>query len=168
MPARPLLRLTLVRHAKTEPGRPGQEDWDRVLETRGQRDAPEMARRLKQISPKPDRILSSPAVRAITTRNTRHDSDLYAGKLAEKLRQVTEEFLVHENRDRSEFLESVLAPALAPGEHHEPPRGILDPGSRRGYAATDARPVSFAATMLSISTSSSQNSRASSRAASVA
>lgn len=67
MPARSLLRLTLVRHAKTEPGRPGQEDWDRVLEPRGQRDAPEMARRLKQLSPKPERILSSPAVRAITT-----------------------------------------------------------------------------------------------------
>src|SRR4029450_8488453 len=67
MPARTLLRLTLVRHAKTEPGRSDQEDWDRVLEPRGQRDAPEMARRLKQIGPKPDRILSSPAVRAITT-----------------------------------------------------------------------------------------------------
>ena len=37
MPARSLLRLTLVRHAKTEPGRPGQEDWDRALESRGQR-----------------------------------------------------------------------------------------------------------------------------------
>ena len=64
---RTLLRLSLVRHAKTEPGASGQEDWDRVLEPRGQRDAPEMARRLKQLNPKPDRILSSPAVRAITT-----------------------------------------------------------------------------------------------------
>jgi phosphohistidine phosphatase len=67
MPARALLRLSLVRHAKTEPGRSDQEDWDRVLEPRGQRDAPEMARRLKQRGMKPDRILSSPAVRAITT-----------------------------------------------------------------------------------------------------
>ncbi|HJY36230.1 MAG TPA: histidine phosphatase family protein, partial [Steroidobacteraceae bacterium] len=67
MPARTLLRLTLVRHAKTEPGRTDQEDWDRVLEPRGQRDAPEMARRLKEYDPKPDRVLSSPAVRAITT-----------------------------------------------------------------------------------------------------
>lgn len=67
MPARSQLRLTLVRHAKTEPARPGQEDWDRVLEPRGQRDAPEMARRLQQLGPKPQRILSSPAVRAITT-----------------------------------------------------------------------------------------------------
>jgi len=62
-----LLRLTLVRHAKTEPARAGQEDWDRVLEPRGQRDAPEMGQRLKGRYPKPDRILSSPAVRAITT-----------------------------------------------------------------------------------------------------
>jgi phosphohistidine phosphatase len=62
-----LLRLTLVRHAKTEPARAGQEDWDRVLEARGQRDAPEMGQRLKGRHLKPERILSSPAVRAITT-----------------------------------------------------------------------------------------------------
>lgn len=64
-----MLRLTLVRHAKTEPAIAGQEDWDRVLEPRGQRDAPEMARRLKDAYGKPDRILTSPAVRAITTAN---------------------------------------------------------------------------------------------------
>jgi phosphohistidine phosphatase len=62
-----MLRLTLVRHAKTEPGRSGQEDWDRALEPRGQRDAPEMGRRLKGRGLKPGLILSSPAVRAITT-----------------------------------------------------------------------------------------------------
>jgi phosphohistidine phosphatase len=62
-----MLRLTLVRHAKTEPAHPGQEDWDRVLEARGQRDAPEMGRRMRQQQLKPDRVLSSPAVRAITT-----------------------------------------------------------------------------------------------------
>ena len=64
-----MLRLTLVRHAKTEPAYSGQEDWDRVLEPRGQRDAPEMARRLKDRKLKPDKILASPAVRAITTAN---------------------------------------------------------------------------------------------------
>lgn len=64
-----MLRLTLVRHAKTEPAVAGQEDWDRSLEARGQRDAPEMARRLKEEHGKPDRILTSPAVRAITTAN---------------------------------------------------------------------------------------------------
>ena len=60
-------RLTLIRHAKTEPARSEQEDWDRVLEPRGQRDAPEMARRLKRRKLKPDLILTSPAVRALTT-----------------------------------------------------------------------------------------------------
>ena len=62
-----MLRLTLVRHAKTEPARSDQEDWDRLLEPRGQRDAPEMGRRLKHRHMKPERILSSPAVRAIAT-----------------------------------------------------------------------------------------------------
>jgi phosphohistidine phosphatase len=62
-----MLRLTLVRHAKTEPGRSDQEDWDRALEARGQRDAPEMARRMKHRDLKPDRILTSPAVRALAT-----------------------------------------------------------------------------------------------------
>jgi chemotaxis protein histidine kinase CheA len=56
------------------------------------------------------------AVRAITHKNTRGDSDSNAIKLAEKLRHVTEEFLAHENRDRPDYLESILAPALVPGE----------------------------------------------------
>lgn len=60
-------RLTLLRHAKTEPAHPGQEDWDRVLEARGQKDAPEMGRRLRERKLKPDKIISSPAVRALTT-----------------------------------------------------------------------------------------------------
>ena len=62
-----MLRLTLIRHAKTEPAHSGQEDWDRALETRGQRDAPEMGKRLKDRHFKPDKVLSSPAVRALTT-----------------------------------------------------------------------------------------------------
>ena len=54
------------------------------------------------------------AIRAITHRNTRGDSNANAARLAEKLRQVTDEFLVHENRDRPDTLESILSPALAP------------------------------------------------------
>jgi phosphohistidine phosphatase len=62
-----MLRLTLVRHAKTESAHSGQEDWDRTLEPRGQRDAPEMGRRLKGRGLKPDKVLASPAVRALAT-----------------------------------------------------------------------------------------------------
>ena len=60
-------RLTLVRHAKSDAGLPGQQDWDRPLNRRGQRDAPEMALRLRERRLKPDLVLSSPAVRALTT-----------------------------------------------------------------------------------------------------
>jgi phosphohistidine phosphatase len=62
-----MLRLTLVRHAQAEPAHEGQEDWDRALETRGQRDAPQMAQRLKDLGFKPNTVLSSPAMRALTT-----------------------------------------------------------------------------------------------------
>jgi phosphohistidine phosphatase len=60
-------RLTLVRHAKSDWSLPGQQDWDRALNKRGQRDAPEMARRLRARKLRPDAILSSPAVRALAT-----------------------------------------------------------------------------------------------------
>jgi phosphohistidine phosphatase len=60
-------RLTLLRHAKTETAHTGEEDWDRMLEPRGQKDAPEMARRLRERKLKPDLIVTSPAVRALTT-----------------------------------------------------------------------------------------------------
>ena len=56
------------------------------------------------------------AVRAITHKNTRGDLDTNAARLAEKLRHVTDEFLVHANRDRPEYLEQILAPSIAPGE----------------------------------------------------
>ena len=60
-------RLTLVRHAKSDWSLPGQDDWDRPLNRRGQRDVPDMARRLRSRRLKPELILSSPAVRALTT-----------------------------------------------------------------------------------------------------
>lgn len=82
-------RLTLVRHAKSDWSLPGQPDWDRALNKRGQRDAPEMARRLRARKLKPDLILTSPAVRALATATImarelkvpasifRHDERLY-------------------------------------------------------------------------------------------
>jgi len=60
-------RLTLVRHAKSDWSLAGQQDWDRTLNKRGQRDAPDMARRLRSRKLRPDLILASPAVRALAT-----------------------------------------------------------------------------------------------------
>jgi len=54
------------------------------------------------------------AILAIFHRNTRGDVGKYAAQLAEKLRQVTDEFLLHENRDRPDALETILSPRLAP------------------------------------------------------
>ena len=55
------------------------------------------------------------AIRAIMTRNTRGDSDANSAKLSQKLRQVTDEFLAYANRDRPDYLEQILSPAIAPG-----------------------------------------------------
>lgn len=77
-------RLTLLRHAKTEAAQSGQDDWDRELEPRGQRDAPEMARRLRERKLKPDRIITSPAARALATANFfAHDLHVPASKLVQ-------------------------------------------------------------------------------------
>lgn len=60
-------RLTLVRHAKSDWGDPRLEDFDRPLNGRGERDAPEMARRLAEAGLAPTLMVSSPAVRALAT-----------------------------------------------------------------------------------------------------
>ena len=60
-------RLTLARHANASWNDAGLSDFDRPLNNRGLRDAPFMAKRLAALERKPDLIVSSPAVRALTT-----------------------------------------------------------------------------------------------------
>jgi len=60
-------RLTLLRHAKSSWDDAGLDDYDRPLNPRGRRDAPEMGRRLTIADQAPDLLISSPAVRAIST-----------------------------------------------------------------------------------------------------
>ena len=59
--------LYLVRHAKSSWDYPNLPDHDRPLNNRGQRDAPEMGRRLAKRGISPDLLLSSTANRALTT-----------------------------------------------------------------------------------------------------
>ena len=59
--------LTLVRHAKSSWRFSNLVDHDRPLNGRGERDAPEMGRRLAARNGTPDLVLSSPALRALTT-----------------------------------------------------------------------------------------------------
>lgn len=62
-----MIRLALVRHAKSDWGHPDLEDHDRPLNARGMRDAPVMAKRLADSGFVPETILSSTALRARTT-----------------------------------------------------------------------------------------------------
>ncbi len=60
-------QLLLVRHAKSDWGDLDLNDFDRPLNTRGFANAPAMGERLKNKNILPDAIVSSPALRAITT-----------------------------------------------------------------------------------------------------
>jgi len=59
--------LYIIRHAKSSWDNPLQDDLDRPLNDRGKRDAPRMAKRLKEKEIHPDLMLSSPAKRARST-----------------------------------------------------------------------------------------------------
>lgn len=66
-------KLLIVRHAKSDWNNPELRDFDRPLNERGERNAPEMARRLIRNDLVPQLLVSSPAVRALTT------AELFAG-----------------------------------------------------------------------------------------
>ncbi|MBT2324622.1 histidine phosphatase family protein [Variovorax paradoxus] len=59
--------LFLVRHAKSTRDDPSLPDRDRPLGDRGKQDAPMMGKRLAKRDVKPDLLVSSPALRALTT-----------------------------------------------------------------------------------------------------
>lgn len=59
--------LFLVRHAKSSKDDPTLADRDRPLADRGLKEAPKMGKRLAKRDVKPDLLVSSPALRALTT-----------------------------------------------------------------------------------------------------
>lgn len=60
-------KIILIRHAKSSWDDPNHTDFERPLNKRGKRDAPFMGKLLKKENIIPDLIISSPAVRALTT-----------------------------------------------------------------------------------------------------
>ncbi len=60
-------QLIIIRHAKSDWGDFTLKDFDRPLNHRGHKNAPEMAQRFVAKGIKPDTIVSSPALRALTT-----------------------------------------------------------------------------------------------------
>ena len=78
--------------------------------------------RLIEHSPAFDRIPAElidqhvDAVRAIIREAHLKDAEATAMRLATRLRQVTDDFLAHENRHRPDYLDGILAPPLSPEE----------------------------------------------------
>lgn len=98
------LQLYLVRHAKAGSADAGLEDFERALTERGRRDATRMAREAARLAAdtRPT-LLSSPAVRAITTarrfaealqvdpRTIRIDARLYEASVGDWMRVLEEQ-----------------------------------------------------------------------------
>ena len=59
--------LVLVRHAKADHGDSSLDDFDRPLNYRGKHDASAMAAQFKKTGVRVDALISSPAVRALST-----------------------------------------------------------------------------------------------------
>jgi hypothetical protein len=55
-------------------------------------------------------------VRAIIREGSRPEAVQTVADLTRRLRDVTDEFLAHENRDRPDELEDILSPPVAPGD----------------------------------------------------
>jgi HPt (histidine-containing phosphotransfer) domain-containing protein len=55
------------------------------------------------------------AIQAIVRDRTKLDTVSTATELSRQLRGVTNQYLLHANRDRPEHLEAILAPSIAPG-----------------------------------------------------
>lgn len=60
-------QVILIRHAKSDWGNPGLDDFDRPLNERGKKDAPAMAQRLLDKKIKIEAFIASPAKRAAKT-----------------------------------------------------------------------------------------------------
>lgn len=82
--------LTLVRHAKSSWDQAGIQDFDRPLNQRGLKNAPQMGQRLADKCFRIDCIISSPAVRAIST------AEIIAHKIGFETENITQNADIYE------------------------------------------------------------------------
>ena len=82
--------LTIVRHAKSSWDQAGTDDFDRPLNKRGLTTAPEMGRRLADTGYVVDKIISSPAVRAIRT------AEIIATEIGFSTENITQDVNIYE------------------------------------------------------------------------
>src|SRR4051812_25574812 len=77
-------KLLIIRHAKSSWDPAVPKDFDRTLNERGHKDAPVMAKRLLKRDIEIDSLVSSPAVRALTT------ASYFAEAYDKKLKHITQ------------------------------------------------------------------------------
>jgi phosphohistidine phosphatase len=95
-------RLVLVRHAKAVHF--GYDnDFDRELQPRGISDAGRIGRKLKELKIIPDLMISSPAIRALTT------ASIFASETGYPVEKIEENDEIYEQYSPGEFLNFVRA-----------------------------------------------------------
>lgn len=85
-------KLILVRHAKSSWADTSLTDINRPLNSRGKRDAPFMAKLIREKGISPDLILSSPAKRALLTAKVFADELIYPAKDIQLVSEIYEAF----------------------------------------------------------------------------
>ncbi len=110
--------LYLIRHAKSSWSDTSLRDIDRPLNNRGERDAPNMAKRLKEKRVLPDMMLSSPANRALTTCKTfAHILDFSETKIeiSKSLYHADEDTILEIIQNTPSFVNTLLVFGHNPG-----------------------------------------------------
>jgi phosphohistidine phosphatase len=95
-------QLLLIRHAKSSWDNPSLPDFDRPLNEKGKKDAPEMAKKLAAKNILPDALVTSPAKRA------RQTCRAFAKELGVKKKKLIEEPKLYE-AGNEEFYSTVEA-----------------------------------------------------------
>ena len=110
--------LVIVRHAKSSWDEGGLSDHQRPLSKRGLRDAPVMGARLAEWGPPVDRVISSSAVRALTTAELiTHEMGLPWDEIQieDALYHATEEDMIDLINEQDDYLDGLMLFGHNPG-----------------------------------------------------
>ena len=110
--------LVIVRHGKSSWDDPSLSDHQRPLAKRGLRDAPMMGARLADWGPPVDRVISSSAVRALTTAELiTQEMGLPWDEIVvdEELYHATEEDMLDIIQDQEDYLDGLMLFGHNPG-----------------------------------------------------
>ena len=112
-----MLRLLILRHAKSSWAEGHADDWERPLNERGERDAPRVGALLRQRSLLPDLIVTSDAVRAEATARAVAGAAEYLGKitLCPELYHANPEAIIDVVRALPDTARSVMIVGHNPG-----------------------------------------------------